>query len=175
MARPAGLSWVVTGILIVGLTSLPMFGILRGIIQDRWILQNNPREFIYMGVMASLLFVPMAVALSWLTRIRWEPFPWRELGGWAICSLLSGWYGGPIMLTLRNHSSTAPGQLVEFKIVHHLKGLVEIRAIGESYDGIIFTCSKSLWQERGGEDVGTAPGLVYRGRLGLLWGEFKDK
>jgi hypothetical protein len=45
----------------------------------------------------------------------------------------------------------------------------------ENYDGIMFACSKSIRQDHGGEEKGTAPGLVYRGRLGLLWGEFRDQ
>jgi hypothetical protein len=166
---------IVIVLILAWFALLPVFFIAHGVFRDRWMIQDTWRIWAYMGVVASVLFLSITGAFLWLTWTRWEPFPWRVVGGFVLYSLFSGWSGSNIAINVLNHSSTAAGQVVEFKIVHHLKGAVEMRAVGEDYDGIGFRCSTSLWTSHYRRETGTAPGIVYRGRLGLLWGEFRDK
>jgi hypothetical protein len=153
----------------------PAFFIAHGVIQNRWMPQDTSRVWVYMCVVAAVLFLSITGAYLWLIWNRWEPFPWRELGGLALYSLLSGWSGGNVALNLLNHSSAAPGRPAEFKIVGHGRTTVSLRIVGEDYDGITFKCGQTKWASHYHPETGMAPGLVYRGRLGLLWGEFKDK
>jgi hypothetical protein len=161
-------------LIIAWFSLLPVFVIFQGVLHDRWVLQETSREWTYMGIVAAASFVPVAGAFLCLWN-RWEPFPWRELAGFALWSIIGASYGGQLTLNLLNHSSVAIGQPVEFRSVHLLKGTIEIQAVGDDYDGITFRYSTSLWKRLGAWDRGTAPGLVYRGRLGLLWAEFRDK
>jgi hypothetical protein len=165
---------IVVVLIIAWYAVAPLFVIFQGVLHDRWVLQETSRKWTYMGIVAAASFVPVAGAFLYLWN-RWEPFPWRELAGFALWSIIGAWYGGELTLNVLNHSSSVPGQAVEFKIVDLLKGTVEIRAVGETYDGITFRYSTDLWRKLGAWETGTAPGIVYRGRLGLLWGEFKDK
>jgi hypothetical protein len=162
---------LIFGFVVWFVLPLPL-GIIHGLVQNRWMLQDTSRAWAYIGVVAAVLFLAIAIPLVIFQR---SLFQWSVLLGLAGWSLLSGWYGGPIALNLRNHSSTAHGQEVRFKIVHLLKGLVEIQTVEEDNDKITFKCSTSLWTSHYHPETRTAPGLVYRGRLGLLWGEFKDK
>jgi hypothetical protein len=145
----------------------------HGLVQNRWMLQNTSREWRYIAVATVAWFLTIAVPL--VLWFKWGEVPWRQLAGLAGWSLVAGWHWGYFALNLMNHSSTAVGQPVEFKSVHLLKGTIEIRAIGDDYDGIIFECSTSLWRKRGAWDTGTAPGFVYRGKLGLYWAELPEK
>jgi hypothetical protein len=163
------ISWLILWCFVVPLLLM----IVHGLIQNRWMLQNTSRVWSYTSIAAAVWFLTIAVPLVFW--FKWSDIPWRILAGLAAWSLLGGWHWGYFALNLMNHSSAPVGQPVEFKIVHHLKGTVEIRAVGEAYDGITFRYSTSLWRDHGGEEKGTAPGLVYRGRLGLLWGEFRDQ
>lgn len=169
------MSWIVGGLFVVGILSLPLFVVFRGVIQNRWMLQDNPRELTHTGLVFALLFVPIAAALIGWARSHGEGMPWQALGGWALLSALNGWYGGPIALNLRNHVSSAAGQPVELKAVKHLKQAMSVRIVGETYDGITFTCEIGTWRKHYSEARGTAPAFVYRGRLGLLWAELRDK
>jgi len=168
---------IVVVLIIAWFGLLPLFVVVKVVLHDRWVLQETSREWTYMGLVAAASFVPVAGAFLYLWN-RWEPFPWRELAGLALWSIIGASYGGPLALNLLNHSSTAIGQPVEFEVVHRLKGAVELRALGENYDGITFKHSTSLWRKYGvwgAWETRNIPGLVYRGRLGLLWGEFRDK
>jgi len=149
-----------------------MLSILDSVIGDHWLIQDTSREFIYMGVVAAVAFLIIAVPFLWS---QWGHVPWRGLAGFALYSLFSGWMGGDIALNVLNHSSTAIGQPAEFKVVKGLKQAVSIRIVGEDYDGITFTCGITNWRAHHGDDPGPTLGYVYRGRLGLLWGEFRDK
>jgi hypothetical protein len=132
---------LIFGFVVWFVLPLPL-GIIHGLVQNRWMLQDTSRAWAYIGVVAAVLFLAIAIPLVIFQR---SLFQWSVLLGLAGWSLLSGWYGGPIALNLRNHSSTAHGQEVEFKIVHLLKGLVEIQAVGETTTEDTFKCSTSLW------------------------------
>jgi len=175
VVRLAGWSWIVAGMLVLWIVSLPLFVVFRGYVQNRWMLQDTPRQLVCGGAVAALFFLPMAVALIVLARSKASSLPWRTIGGWALCSALSGWHGGPIALNLGNHVCSAAGQAVELKAVKHSKQTVSLRIVGDAYDGITFTCGTGTWRAHLGRERGTVPGVVYRGRLGLLWSEFRDK
>jgi hypothetical protein len=175
MTRPAGSSWLIVGLLVLWLASLVFLVAFRGAIQDRWMLQDTPKELAYAGIVSALFFLPVVIALIGMARARRQSFPWHELGGWILCSALSGWYGGPIALNLRNHSGSASAQPVEFKAVKHLKQAMSLRIAGEGYDDVTFTCAIGTWRKHYVEARRTASGFIYRGRLGLLWGELREK
>ena len=177
MSRPSTpifISIVIVVSFVWWFAALPLFVILQEAIHDRWMLQETSREWAYMGIAAAASFLPVAGTLLWLWK-KWEPFPWSALAGLAAWSLLAAWYGGQLTLNLLNHSSAVPGQPAEFKIIGHQRTTVILRIVGEDYDGTTFTCGNSEWSSHYRSETGTAPGHVYRGRLGLLWGEFKDK
>lgn len=174
-ARFSSMSWFTGGLIVLGLVSIPLFVVFRGMVQNRWMLQDTPSELAHGGAVFAVVFVPLAATLLWLTRSHGGGVPWAALGGWALCSALSGWYGGPVVLNLRNHASDVPGQAVELAAVKHLKQAMSVRILGEAYQGITFTCEAGTWRKHYSEARRTAPGLVFRGRLGLLWVEFREK
>ena len=102
---------IVVVLIIAWYAVAPLFVIFQGVLHDRWVLQETSRKWTYMGIVAAASFVPVAGAFLYLWN-RWEPFPWRELAGFALWSIIGAWYGGELTLNVLNHSSSVPGQAV---------------------------------------------------------------
>lgn len=164
MTRPAGIlrPLLLVALLIAWLALPLVLGVARGIVHDRWMLQETPREYGYMVGVTVAWLSPIAVIYFWST---WGHTDWRGLAGLVVWSILSGFVGGQLFLNLTNHSGTALGQPVVFKIVGHERVTVRLRVVGEAYDGITFQCARGKWHDHYHGQAGTFPGLVYRSRL----------
>jgi hypothetical protein len=149
-----------------------VLGLTRGMVHNRWMLQETSREYGYMVGVAIAWLIPILVTYLWVT---WGDSAWRDIGGLVAWSVLTGMVGGQFFLKLMNHDAAALGHPVEFKIIGHERVAVRLRVVGEDYDKITFKCGVVRWREHYREPAGAAPGMIYRGRLGLLWGEFLDK
>jgi hypothetical protein len=149
-----------------------VLGLTRGMVHNRWMLQETSREYGYMVGVAIAWLIPILVTYLWVT---WGDSAWRDIAVLVAWSVLTGMLGGQLFLNLTNHDSAALGHPVEFKCVGHERVTVRVRAVGEAYDRITFQRGVVRWSEQHRAPTGNVPGMIYRGRLGLLWGEFRDK
>jgi hypothetical protein len=147
--------------------------IALGTVQDRWMLQDTPYRFAAMAVATVVWFTLGAVPVG-LLRVQLSG---RILGGLVLWAALGSSYLGPLALTLLNGvGDKGPAQAVEFQIVSHLKQLVRLQVTGAGPEAVTFTCTQRKWQSLlAGRPNSNPPGLVRRGRLGLLWGEFVER
>jgi hypothetical protein len=153
--------------------ALPLvLGIARGMVHGRWMLQESPREYGFMVGVGIAWLLPIMAGYVWST---WGNVDWRGGVGLFAWSILSGVVGGQLVLNLANHAETAHGQAVEFKIVGQERVAVRLRIVDDAYDGVTFKCARGQWHYHRRGPAGTAPGMIYRGRLGLLWGEFREQ
>jgi hypothetical protein len=140
----------------------------NGFVQDRWMLQESSRDYVAMVLVGLAWLLPIATVYLWYTRGHGG---WRELAGLLAWAILTGVVSGHLFVNLVNHVDTAIGQPVAFKSVRHERVSVRLRAVGEAYDGVTFRYGVKRWRDHAHQPEGTAAGLVYRGRLGLYWGE----
>ena len=113
--------------------------------QARWILQDTTRAYVFMGIVALALAVVMLGPAFWITRAH---LGWREIVGCLLWAALSGWYGGPLLLNLLNHTADAAAQSVEVKVLGSGgRQLVQLGVVsggatgndGRGPDGVVFT------------------------------------
>jgi hypothetical protein len=169
------LNTVIALFVLVWLVLLPVSFVVHWILGDHWILQRTWKVEVAVVITAAVLFALVVSTYLWSTWSEREPLSWSGIVGLACYSLLSGWSTGNVVLNVLNHTNAAIPQFVQFKIVRLQRNAVDIRALGEAYDGITFWCGLSLWRASGGYDKGTAPGRLYRGKLGLYWAEIPEK
>jgi len=166
---------VMLPLLLIAL-ALPIgLAVAHGLTQARWIMQDTPRAYVFMGIVALAIAVVMLGPALWIARAH---IGGRALAGGLLWAALAGWYGGPLLLNLLNHTADAAAQPVEVKVLGSGgRQLVQLGVVstgatgtdGHGPDGVVFTCGKVTWQAHYRGAGTTTPARLYRGRLGLFW------
>lgn len=168
MAKPMLLLVVLLSVAGAGLPII--LGIAHGIVWARWILQDTPRTYIFMLGVAVLVGLLAGGPLLWFARAQ---LSWQMVLGATLWAALGGWYGGPLLLNLLNHTGDAVATPVELENRGITGKLVKVGIVGAPgqppADDPTFTCGRLTWQEHYRGPTAATPGRLYRGRLGLLW------